>query len=187
MQHKQTTIFEAKQTFDESDVHKRTHPLPHRTHCALTFSWWNPNVARCLWHALKDPHVPALQSDISVNHMAKMVSSQAPGLAAVSQDNVSMSEIDKAAMLTMIREEVPPTPYALSASHDARWVEHFTWAFPRFCPGLMLSDHHQRDWGQRVEEEIWRVPSRGHGDEVWTTRCLPVFAREVQSENKSKM
>lgn len=41
-----------------------------------------------------------------------------------------------------------------------------------FCPGLVLSDHHQRDWGQRVEEEIRGVPSRGHGDEVRTARCL---------------
>lgn len=69
---------------------------------------------------MKDPHLPALQSDISVNLMAKMGSSEGPNLAALSLDNVSMSEMDKAAMLTMIREEVPRPPPTLSASHDGR-------------------------------------------------------------------
>ncbi|XP_075870355.1 transforming acidic coiled-coil-containing protein 1 isoform X3 [Nelusetta ayraudi] len=55
---------------------------------------------------LEDTYVKDDISDISVNHMAKMGSSEAPDLAALSLDNMSMSEMDKAAMLTMIREEI---------------------------------------------------------------------------------
>lgn len=43
--------------------------------------------------------------------MTKMSSSEAPDVAALSQDDVLMSEMDKAAMLAMIREEVPLLPH----------------------------------------------------------------------------
>lgn len=44
--------------------------------------------------------------------MTKMSSGEAPDVAALSQDNVLMSEMDKAAMLAMIREEVPLLTHA---------------------------------------------------------------------------
>lgn len=49
-------------------------------------------------------HVP--QSEISMNQTTKMTGSEAPDMAALSQDNVLVSEMDKAAVLTLIREEV---------------------------------------------------------------------------------
>lgn len=50
-------------------------------------------------------HVP--QSEISMNQMTKMTGSEALDMVAVlSQDNVPLSEMDKAAVLTLIREEV---------------------------------------------------------------------------------
>lgn len=49
-------------------------------------------------------HVP--QTEKSMNLTTKMSSSEDPDMAALTQDNVPLSEMDKAAVLTMIREEV---------------------------------------------------------------------------------
>lgn len=52
------------------------------------------------------------------------------------------------------------------------------WKNNLFRPGHLFvflvfqSDHHKRDWGQRVEEEIRGEQSRGHGDEVWVPCCF---------------
>lgn len=133
-------------------------------------------------NALKDPHLPALQSDISVNHMAKMGSSQAPDLAALSLDNVSMSEMDKAAMLTMIREEVPrpPPPTTLSASHDGMWVQRFTWAFClvsvlAWCYQIITKEIEVNEWKRKYEECRVEVTEMRLGQR-------DVFARGLQSE-----
>lgn len=40
------------------------------------------------------------------NEMSKMSNVEAPDTAATSQDNITMTEMDKAAVLTLIREEV---------------------------------------------------------------------------------
>ncbi|XP_054472099.1 transforming acidic coiled-coil-containing protein 2-like isoform X1 [Anoplopoma fimbria] len=45
-------------------------------------------------------------SEISMNQTTKMASSEIQDPAALSQDNISLSEMDKAAVLTMIREEI---------------------------------------------------------------------------------
>lgn len=47
-------------------------------------------------HPLLDPQ----------NEMSKMSDGEAPDAAATSQDDMAMSEMDKAAVLTLIREEV---------------------------------------------------------------------------------
>lgn len=41
-----------------------------------------------------------------------------------------------------------------------------------FSPPVYQTDHHERDWGQRVEEEVRGEQSGGFGDEVW---CFTVF------------
>lgn len=41
-----------------------------------------------------------------MNPTTKMTSSEVPDTAALSQDNIPLSEMDKAAVLTLIREEV---------------------------------------------------------------------------------
>lgn len=41
-----------------------------------------------------------------MNQTTKMTGSEAPDMAALSQDKVPLSEMDKAAVLTLIREEV---------------------------------------------------------------------------------
>lgn len=48
-------------------------------------------------------HVP--QSEIAMTQ-TKVTSSEALDTAALSQDNIPLSEMDKAAVLTLIREEV---------------------------------------------------------------------------------
>ncbi|XP_041836114.1 transforming acidic coiled-coil-containing protein 1 isoform X2 [Melanotaenia boesemani] len=45
-------------------------------------------------------------SEISMNQIAKMCGSEAPDTAALSQDGTPMSEMDKAGVLTLIREEI---------------------------------------------------------------------------------
>ncbi|KAL7407702.1 hypothetical protein ABVT39_012297 [Epinephelus coioides] len=45
-------------------------------------------------------------SEISMNPTTKMTSSEVPDTAALSQDNIPLSEMDKAAVLTLIREEI---------------------------------------------------------------------------------
>lgn len=47
-------------------------------------------------HPLHDPQ----------NEMSKMSEAEAADTAATSQDNMTMTEMDKAAVLTLIREEV---------------------------------------------------------------------------------
>ncbi len=49
-------------------------------------------------------HVP--QSEIAMNQTTKVTSSEAPDMSALCQDNITLSEMDKAAVLTLIREEV---------------------------------------------------------------------------------
>lgn len=49
------------------------------------------------------------QSEISISQTTKVTSSEAPDFAALSQDNIPLSEMDKAAVLTLIREEVRHT------------------------------------------------------------------------------
>lgn len=73
--------------------------------------------------------------------MTKMSNSEAPDVAALSQDNVLMSEMDKAAMLAMIREEVPLLTHAqpdMTKNNPFRPGHLFV--FPVF-----QSDHHERD------------------------------------------
>ncbi|XP_078104176.1 transforming acidic coiled-coil-containing protein 1 isoform X3 [Sander vitreus] len=45
-------------------------------------------------------------SEISINLTTKVTSSEGPATAALSQDNIPLSEMDKAAVLTLIREEI---------------------------------------------------------------------------------
>ncbi|XP_036955811.1 transforming acidic coiled-coil-containing protein 1 isoform X4 [Acanthopagrus latus] len=45
-------------------------------------------------------------SEISISQTTKVTSSEAPDFAALSQDNIPLSEMDKAAVLTLIREEI---------------------------------------------------------------------------------
>ncbi|KAI3369486.1 hypothetical protein L3Q82_007700 [Scortum barcoo] len=45
-------------------------------------------------------------TEISMNQTTKLASSESPGVAALSQDNIPLSEMDKAAVLTLIREEI---------------------------------------------------------------------------------
>ncbi|KAF1391372.1 hypothetical protein PFLUV_G00041440 [Perca fluviatilis] len=45
-------------------------------------------------------------SEISMNLTTKVTSSEGPATAALSQDNIPLSEMDKAAVLTLIREEI---------------------------------------------------------------------------------
>lgn len=45
-------------------------------------------------------------SEISMTPTTKMTSSEVPDTAALSQDNIPLSEMDKAAVLTLIREEI---------------------------------------------------------------------------------
>ncbi|XP_070814695.1 transforming acidic coiled-coil-containing protein 1 isoform X1 [Chaetodon trifascialis] len=54
--------------------------------------------------SLKDDIVP--QSEISMNQTTKVISSESLDAAAESEDNVPLSEMDKAAVLTLIREEI---------------------------------------------------------------------------------
>ncbi|XP_041801685.1 transforming acidic coiled-coil-containing protein 1 isoform X2 [Chelmon rostratus] len=54
--------------------------------------------------SLKDDIVS--QSEISMNQTTKVISSEAPNTAAMSEDDVPLSEMDKAAVLTLIREEI---------------------------------------------------------------------------------
>lgn len=73
--------------------------------------------------------------------MTKMSSSEASDVAALCQDDVLMSEMDKAAMLAMIREEVPLLPHA-----QPDMMKNSP-----FRPGHLFiflvfqSDHHERD------------------------------------------
>uniref|UniRef100_A0AAQ5ZNE3 Transforming acidic coiled-coil-containing protein C-terminal domain-containing protein n=1 Tax=Amphiprion ocellaris TaxID=80972 RepID=A0AAQ5ZNE3_AMPOC len=46
------------------------------------------------------------QSEISMNQTTKMMCSEAPDAVALSQDGLPLSEMDKAAVLTLIREEI---------------------------------------------------------------------------------
>lgn len=48
----------------------------------------------------------APQSEISMSQMKKVTSAEATDSAALMQDNIPLSEMDKAAVLTLIREEV---------------------------------------------------------------------------------
>lgn len=48
----------------------------------------------------------APQCEVSMNQTAKIDSGDATGTAALTQDSVPLSEMDKAAVLTLIREEV---------------------------------------------------------------------------------
>ncbi|XP_044037101.1 transforming acidic coiled-coil-containing protein 1 isoform X2 [Siniperca chuatsi] len=45
-------------------------------------------------------------SEISMNQTTKVTSGEAPDTAALSQDNIPLSEMDKATVLTLIREEI---------------------------------------------------------------------------------
>ncbi|XP_060898142.1 transforming acidic coiled-coil-containing protein 1 isoform X2 [Labrus mixtus] len=47
-----------------------------------------------------------LQSEVSMSQKAKVALSDTTGVAALSQDNIPLSEMDKAAVLTLIREEI---------------------------------------------------------------------------------
>lgn len=55
-------------------------------------------------HTLCLLHAP--QSEISMSQTKKMTSTEATDTAALTQDNIPLSEMDKAAVLTLIREEV---------------------------------------------------------------------------------
>lgn len=90
----------------------------------------------------------------------KMSSIEAPDMAAMSQDNIPMSEMDKAEVLTLIREEASHCPLCLFFQMSL----HKIW--PSFSVLVRQPDHHQRDWGERMEEEVWGDQSRGFWDEV---------------------
>lgn len=67
------------------------------------------------------------QTDISVHQTAKLSSRDDPDPAALSQDGVPLTEMDKAAVLTLIREEV-----CRSHMHKHRDTEHTKRNFSKF-------------------------------------------------------
>lgn len=75
-----------------------------------------------------------------------MTSTEAADTAALTQDDIPLSEMDKAAVLTLIREEVlrvTPTHTQFSEFHDYYSVisKHSTLLLSSSCP-VFQSDHH---------------------------------------------
>lgn len=115
------------------------------------------------------------QTDTSTTQSTKVSGSEAPDAAILSQDNMPQTEMDKAAVLTQIREEVR----RCQALNEA--IRFIPWTF--LSLPARQADHHQGDWGQRVEEEVRGEQSWGHGDEVGT--FLRIYKHYgTYSENK---
>lgn len=80
-----------------------------------------------------------------MNQITKMSSSESPDMAALSQDTVPLSEMDKAAVLTLIREEVcswhilKQTPLM---SLNPNWMKSNIFFRPDHSSVLCHSDHH---------------------------------------------
>lgn len=59
------------------------------------------------------------QNEISIKQTTKMAPSDVPDIAFMSQDGTPLSEMDKAAVLTLIREEVrSEKQWSLSVSNN---------------------------------------------------------------------
>lgn len=91
-------------------------------------------------------------------------------------DGICLSASEKAAVLTLIREEVRPgaAPTRCHGTGGAgqalgRGRTRSTAPGSRVC---CLPDNHEGDRSQRVEEEIRREPSGSLGDEVKTFGCV---------------
>lgn len=69
-------------------------------------------------HMCVFPVCRAPQCEISMNQTAKADSSDATDTAALTQDNTPLTEMDKAAVLTLIREEVQFTTSTNSLHSD---------------------------------------------------------------------
>lgn len=69
----------------------------------ISFILWHCTLFIWVWLTPCDLHVP--QSELSVSR-AKLMSCEASDTAALTQDNIPLSEMDKAEVLTLIREEV---------------------------------------------------------------------------------
>lgn len=106
-------------------------------------------------------------------------------------DSICISEAEKQAVLTLIREEVHTLitliqhevqfAFSVSVPLGQIFLRLSEWAASPHGTRL-FSDHHKRGGSQRLEEEVWGQQTGSRWDEVRTRGCLLFYSAALEME-----
>lgn len=111
----------------------------------------------CFWTEHIQCFLHASQIDTSMSQTKKATSLEATDAAAAMQDNVPLSEMDKAAVLTLIREEVLLLPQAAVNLTMLTLLKLTCLLYVLFSNQIITKEIEVNEWKRKYEESRTEV------------------------------